>query len=108
MQLHGKNALVYGAAGSMGSAVARGFAAAGAKVFLAGQTLASLDALAAQIRADGGQAETAVVDAMDPGSVDAHVRAVAASAGSADVSFNAVSVPVTQGAPLTEMALDDF
>jgi 3-oxoacyl-[acyl-carrier protein] reductase len=106
--LENKNAIVYGAAGSIGGAVARAFAGAGARVFLAGRTLATLDAVAADIRAEGGVAETAVVDAMDKAAVDAHADQVATTAGSIDVSFNAVSVRVVQDVPLTEISLDDF
>jgi 3-oxoacyl-[acyl-carrier protein] reductase len=40
MRLQDKHAVVYGAAGSMGGAVARAFAREGATVFLAGRTLA--------------------------------------------------------------------
>ena len=39
MLLEGKNAIVYGGSGSVGSAVARAFAREGARVFLAGRTL---------------------------------------------------------------------
>jgi NAD(P)-dependent dehydrogenase (short-subunit alcohol dehydrogenase family) len=63
VRLHDKNAVVYGAAGSMGGAVARAFAREGATVFLAGRTLAKLDMVAEEIRAAGGAAETAEVDA---------------------------------------------
>ncbi|SMF49206.1 Short-chain alcohol dehydrogenase of unknown specificity, partial [Cellulosimicrobium cellulans J1] len=96
MQLDGKNAVVYGAVGSMGSAVSRAFAAAGARVFLAGRTAATLDALADEIRAAGGRAETAVVDATVKESVDAHAAAVVERAGSLDVSFNAVAYDALQ------------
>ncbi|HZK52172.1 MAG TPA: SDR family NAD(P)-dependent oxidoreductase, partial [Actinomycetota bacterium] len=58
MLLENKNAVIYGAGGSVGSAVARAFAREGAKVFLAGRTLASLDDVAAEISAAGGEAET--------------------------------------------------
>jgi NAD(P)-dependent dehydrogenase (short-subunit alcohol dehydrogenase family) len=44
--LKGKNAVIYGAGGAIGGAVARTFAGAGARVFLAGRTRASLDAVA--------------------------------------------------------------
>jgi NAD(P)-dependent dehydrogenase (short-subunit alcohol dehydrogenase family) len=44
--LQGKHAIVFGAAGSVGAAVAKEFAAEGAEVFLAGRTKASLDAVA--------------------------------------------------------------
>ena len=48
--------------GAIGGAVARAFARAGAKVFLAGRTQAKLDAVAEQIRSVGGYADTALVD----------------------------------------------
>ena len=108
MLLENKNAIVYGAAGSIGGAVARAYARAGARVFLAGRTLATLDEVAAGIRADGGSVQTAQVDAMDKAAVDAHAAAVAETAGRIDVSFNAVSVDVLQNVPLTEIGLDDF
>jgi hypothetical protein len=46
-------AVVYGAGGAVGGAVARTFAREGAKVFLAGRTIAKLDALAEEITAAG-------------------------------------------------------
>jgi 3-oxoacyl-[acyl-carrier protein] reductase len=106
--LENKNAIVYGAAGAIGGAVARAYAAEGARVFLAGRTLATLDEVAADIRAGGGTATTARVDAMDKAAVDAHADQVATAAGSIDISFNAVAVDVVQGIPLTEISLEDF
>lgn len=108
MLLAEKNAIVYGAAGPIGAAVARAFARAGARVFLAGRTMATLDQVADDIRAAGGTAETAQLDAMDKASVDAHADRVAADAGSIDISFNAVGVRVVQNIPLTEISVDDF
>lgn len=108
MLLKGKNAIVYGAAGSMGGAVSRAFARNGANVFLTGRTLATLDEVAAEIRAEGGTAETAQVDAMDQISVDAHADLVAKTAGIIDISFNAISINAVQNMPLVEMSLDDF
>jgi 3-oxoacyl-[acyl-carrier protein] reductase len=49
MLLVGKTAVVYGAAGSVGSAVARSFAREGASVVLAGRTQAALEVVAAAI-----------------------------------------------------------
>jgi 3-oxoacyl-[acyl-carrier protein] reductase len=106
--LESKNAIVYGAAGAIGGAVARAFARDGARVFLAGRTLATLEEVAADIGAHGGTAEVAQVDAMDKAAVDAHADRVAAAAGRIDVSFNAVAVPALQGVPLTEMSVEDF
>ena len=108
MLLENQNAIVYGAAGAIGGAVARAYAQEGARVFLAGRTLATLDEVAADIRARGGAAETAEVDAMDKAAVDAHADQVAQAAGSIDVSFNAVGVPVVQNIPLTKISVDDF
>ena len=108
MLLENKNAIVYGAAGAIGAAVARAFARDGARVFLAGRTLATLEEVAADIRAHGGMAEAAPVDAMDKAAVDAHADRVVATAGSIDVSFNAVAVSVVQGVALTEISVEDF
>ena len=108
MLLEGKNAVIYGAGGAIGGAVARTFAREGATVFLTGRTREKLDAVADEIRDAGGAAETAQVDALDERSVDEHADAVAARAGSLDVSFNLITQPAVHGTPLHEMALADF
>ena len=108
MLLDDKNAVIYGGGGSIGGAVARSFASEGARVFLAGRTESTLETVAEQIRAEGGAAETAVVDALDEKAVDEHADAVAADAGSLDVSFNLIAHPYTHGVPLAEMDVDDF
>jgi 3-oxoacyl-[acyl-carrier protein] reductase len=106
--LKGKNAVIYGAGGSIGGAVARAFAAEGAAVHLAGRTLESLEKVAEEIRSAGGAAETAQLDALDERAVDEHADAVAASAGSLDISFNLITHPSTHGIPLAEMAVEDY
>lgn len=108
MLLENKSAIVYGAAGAIGGAVARAYAREGARVFLAGRTLATLEEAAADIRARGGVAEAAQVDALDKSAVDAHAALVAEVAGRIDVSFNAVAVRVVQNIALTDIPLDDF
>lgn len=108
MLLENKNAVVYGAGGSMGGAVARAFAREGARVFLAGRTLARLDAVAEEIIAAGGKAETAKLDAFDEKAVEDHVSELVEKAGSLDVSFNAVGITAVQGTPLVDMSLEDF
>jgi len=108
MLLTDKNAVVYGGGGAIGGAVARAFAREGARVFLAGRTLSKLEAVAADIRAAGGRADSSEVDALDGPAVDAHADAVAAEAGSIDISFNAISVNDVQGTPLVEMDVEDF
>jgi 3-oxoacyl-[acyl-carrier protein] reductase len=106
--LDGKIAVIYGGGGSIGGAVARAFGREGARVFLAGRTLAKLERVAEDIRAAGGTAETAEVDALDERAVDEHADAVAAQAGGIDVSFNVITHPHTHGTPMAEMAVDDY
>ena len=108
MLLESKNAVIYGGGGAIGGAVARAFAREGARVFLAGRTRATLEKVADEIRSAGGMAETAEVDALDEQAVDRHADAVAAEAGSIDISFNLITHPHAHGTPLAEMALEDF
>jgi 3-oxoacyl-[acyl-carrier protein] reductase len=106
--LEGKNAVIYGAGGSIGGAVARAFGREGARVHLAGRTLERLEPVAEQIRSGGGAAETAQVDALNEEAVDRHADAVAAQAGGIDISFNLITHPHTHGIPLAEMTAEDF
>ena len=108
MLLENKNAVIYGGSGSVGGAVARAFAREGAKVFLAGRTLDTLDEVAQEICSGGGVAETAQVDALDEVAIEKHADAVAERAGGIDISFNAVFNDDVQGQPLAEMPFDDF
>jgi 3-oxoacyl-[acyl-carrier protein] reductase len=108
MLLENKAAVIYGGGGSIGGAVARAFAREGASVFLAGRTEAKLKQVAEDIRAKGGRAQTAVVDALDEAAVDQHADAVAGEAGSLDISFNVITHPHTHGVPFHEMEADDF
>jgi 3-oxoacyl-[acyl-carrier protein] reductase len=107
MLLDGKSAIVYGGAGAMGGAVAQAFAREGARVFLVGRTVSTLNAAAAAIRSAGGVADTAELDAMDESAVEAHADDVVAAAGRLDISFNAITYPVVHG-PLLEISLEDF
>jgi 3-oxoacyl-[acyl-carrier protein] reductase len=105
MLLDQRVAVVYGGGGSIGGAAARAFAREGARVFLAGRTAETLEAVAGEIRAAGGAAETAVVDALDEAAVDAFVDGVATAAGAVDVSFNVISFGDVQE-PLMELPVD--
>lgn len=108
MLLENKNAVIYGAGGAIGKAVARAFAREGARVFLTGRTLAKLDEVAEEIRSVGGVAETAQVDALDERAVNNHADAVVAESGSVDISFNLITHPSVHGTPIAEMAVDDY
>jgi NAD(P)-dependent dehydrogenase (short-subunit alcohol dehydrogenase family) len=108
MLLKDKNAVIYGAAGSTASGVAKTFAREGARVFLVGRTQATLDVLAAEIRNAGGQADVAVADALDPAAVDRQVEVMVTTAGSVDVSFNLLPRGDVQGIPLIDMTVEDL
>jgi NAD(P)-dependent dehydrogenase (short-subunit alcohol dehydrogenase family) len=88
--LTGKHAVVIGAGGSIGAAVAKEFASEGAEVFLAGRARATVETVAEQIMAQGGRAHVDVVDALDDGAVNAYIDGVVKQAGSVDIVFSAV------------------
>ncbi|MFC0106469.1 SDR family NAD(P)-dependent oxidoreductase [Kibdelosporangium aridum] len=104
MLLDGKNAIIYGG-GTVGTAVASAFVREGARVFLVGRTLATLEKAAGRI---GRNVEIAQVDALDERQVNEHADAVAAQAGSIDISMNVISDTDTQGTPMVEMTLEDY
>ncbi len=89
--LKDKVAVIYGAGGDVGSAVARAFAREGAKLFLSGRNLHKVEAVAADVIGRGGVAEAAQVDALDEQAVEKYVGAVAEKAGAIDISFSAIS-----------------
>jgi NAD(P)-dependent dehydrogenase (short-subunit alcohol dehydrogenase family) len=108
--LKDKVAVIYGAGGAVGGAVARAFAAEGAELFLTGRRLAPVEAVAEDIVAAGGSAEAAAVDALDEQAVDKHLQSVIDKAGRVDICFDAVGIPGTKllGVPLAELDLERF
>jgi len=110
MILKGKNAVIYGAGGDIGGALARTFARQGAKVFLSGRNLGPVKALAAEIGGRGGVAEAAQVDALDEQVVDRYVGSVVEKAGRVDISFCAISIAkeLRDKAPLVELSAEQF
>lgn len=108
MILQNKNAVIYGAGGSLGGAVAKALAAAGARVFLTGPNHESIQKVADEITALGGLAETAIVDAFNEAAINQHLQQMVSKAGTVDISFNAVGVDVVQNIPLTEISAEDF
>src|SRR5262245_30488743 len=110
MMLKNKVAVIYGAGGAIGGAVARAFARHGARLFLTGRHRAPVDAVAGDIASGGGSAEVAEVDALDERAVDGHLQSVIGKAGRVDISFNAIGIPNTtlQGVPLVDLAVERF
>jgi NAD(P)-dependent dehydrogenase (short-subunit alcohol dehydrogenase family) len=95
MLLQDKVAVVYGAGGAIGGAVARAFAAEGATVYATGRSAGTLDA---------------AVDALDERAIEAHLRSVVERAGRIDISFNAIGLPDHDilGVPLVELDAERF
>lgn len=83
--LNGRHAVVFGAGGTIGAAVAKEFAAEGAEVFLSGRTKSSVEALAKQIAANGGTAHAAVVDTLDDAAVNEYVDGIVKQTGKVDI-----------------------
>jgi NAD(P)-dependent dehydrogenase (short-subunit alcohol dehydrogenase family) len=110
MILQSKNAVIYGAGGGTGGAVARAFAREGARVFLTGRLRAPVEAVAKEIISVGGFAEAAEVDALDEHAIAKHLQSVIDEAGRVDISFNAVGIPNAKivGVPLVDLDLEQF
>ena len=95
MLLQDKVAVIYGAGGAIGGAVAQAFADEGARVFRTGRAPAQ---------------DAAVVDALDEQAVERHLQSVIDEAGRVDISFNAIGLPDSEitGGPLVEIDAERF
>ncbi|HBI86230.1 MAG TPA: short-chain dehydrogenase [Ruminococcus sp.] len=91
--VEGKNVIVTGATSGIGADASRGFAEAGANVFLIGRREERLAALTAELKSCGVQTGYAVCDVSDREQVTAAVRAAAALfADAIDVLVNCAGV----------------
>jgi NAD(P)-dependent dehydrogenase (short-subunit alcohol dehydrogenase family) len=110
MILKNKVAVVYGAGGSIGAAVAREFAHEGARVVLAAHKRGQVEALRKEIVSAGGSVEVAEVDALDEKAVEKHLQSVVDKEGRVDVSFNSVGIPNANilGIPFEKLDLERF
>jgi NAD(P)-dependent dehydrogenase (short-subunit alcohol dehydrogenase family) len=110
MMLQDKVAVIYGAGGAIGGAVARAFAAEGARVFITGRLRAPVEVIAKDILSGGGSVEAAAVDALDEQAIGTHLQSVIDQAGRLDISFNAIGIPDAKllGVPLAEIDAAQF
>jgi 3-oxoacyl-[acyl-carrier protein] reductase len=106
--LTNKNAVIYGGGGAVGGALAKAFAAEGARVFLAGRTMSKLTAVATEIMENGGRAEVGLVNALDGDMVEEHFDKIVSKAGSIDISFNVIGLEDLHGYPVTDLSHEDF
>lgn len=104
MQFSGRTALVTGAAGGIGEAIARGFASSGAAVLVADINEDAVAAVARDLASAGANASHCVVDVSDPRSCTDMVQYAVERFGGLHMAVNNAAVP-TQ--PYTEFeALD--
>src|SRR5215469_7155431 len=109
--LTNKRAVIFGAGGAVGTAVAKEFAAQGATVFLSGRRLAGVSQVAQEIHQDGGIAYAAQVDALDEQAVNVYLDHVAQEGGSIDVLLNVMGPQpkdFSNGSNTLELPLEQF
>jgi 3-oxoacyl-[acyl-carrier protein] reductase len=95
-RLEGKIAVIFGAGGEVGAAVAEEFAAQGARLFLSGRTGSRVHAVADAISGNGQPAAAVELDALDEDAVNRHLDQVVESAGQLDIVFNAMGPQPTE------------
>ena len=110
MLLKDKVAVIYGAGGAIGGAVARAYASEGARLFLTGRDLATVEVVTKDVVSTGGAAEATEVDALDEQAVKGHLHSVIGKAGRVDISFNSVGISDNEilGVPLIELDVEQF
>jgi NAD(P)-dependent dehydrogenase (short-subunit alcohol dehydrogenase family) len=104
MRFAGKVAVVTGGASGMGAATARLLARDGAAVLIAGLSSEAGQQVSKEIRAAGGQAESARTDISGPDSVHAMAGRAVERFGKLNLAANVAGVP-QQPAPLAETTL---
>jgi NAD(P)-dependent dehydrogenase (short-subunit alcohol dehydrogenase family) len=110
MMLKDKVAVIYGAAGAVGSTAAHAFAQEGAKVFLTGRSTSKLNKVAQEISSTDLSTEVAEVDALDEQGVNHHSEKTFEKTGRIDISFNATGIHLQgiEGTPLVKLPTESF
>ncbi len=107
IDLSGKVALVTGASSGLGKRFAQVLARQGAKVAITGRRLDRLEALAAEIAADGGIAAPLALDVTDTDQLLAVVGRAEAALGPVDILVNNAGIPDAQRATKMSVELID-
>jgi gluconate 5-dehydrogenase len=104
--LSGRIALITGGGGGLGFAIARGLAAAGARVVLNGRNREKLDAAVSKLRAEGYSASSAPFDVTHAEAVAAGIAAIEQNVGSLDIVVN--NAAINQRATLDAFSTDEW
>lgn len=86
--LEGKTALVTGASSGLGAAMAKGLSRAGADLVITARRIERLEALAAEIEANGGKCKPIGCDLDDGGQLESAVAEARAAFGGIDILIN--------------------
>lgn len=86
--LHGRTILITGGSGVLGSVMANGLAQAGARVAVLGRREEPVRAVAATIRAAGGEAIGVAADVLDRTALERANETITATLGSVDILIN--------------------
>jgi 3-hydroxybutyrate dehydrogenase len=106
MRLKDKSAIITGAASGIGKDIALVFASEGAKVAIADLNKDAADAVAAEIRASGGQAIGVAMNVTDEKAVNDGVAAVAAAFGGVDILISNAGIQIVH--PLEEFTYEEW
>ncbi len=104
--LEGRNALVTGGGRGIGAAVARSLAEAGAKVTVSARSVGQIDAVAAELRAQGHQAFAVACDVAEPEQVQALCDEAKRLMGKVDILVN--NAGIAASAPLAKETLEQW
>src|SRR5580692_494092 len=91
--LKGKTALVLGCGGGLGRAIAKSFAAEGAKVAVAGVGSTSIDATLAELRSIGGSSLSLIWDLAELSVIDTNIAKIESELGPVDILINNTGGP---------------
>ena len=98
IDLSGQVALVTGASSGLGYRFAKVLAKCGAKVAISARRVEKLEALAEEIRNDGGECTVVPIDMVDRESIRAAVQSVENELGTIDTLINNAGIPDAQWA----------
>ncbi|MBU6165472.1 MAG: SDR family oxidoreductase [Alphaproteobacteria bacterium] len=106
VSLTGRTAVIIGASGGLGEAMAEALGAAGAKLALVGRRAEALEALAARLAASGVEATAFTAEMTDEASVAALVAAVNAWSPNPQILINSAGTNIRK--PLVDFSLAEF